>query len=146
MTPPDDPDDGQILHASCIAVGTRGLLILGRAGSGKSSLALSLMALGAVLVSDDRTQLHLRDGMLLASAPDRIRGLIEARGIGILRADTMTEAVVSAVIDLDQAETERLPPARQRRILNHDLPLLYGPVTPTLPAALLQYMKGGRSA
>ena len=39
--------DGEILHASCVAVAGRGLLIAGASGSGKSALALDLMAFGA---------------------------------------------------------------------------------------------------
>lgn len=135
-----------ILHASCVAFAGRGLLILGCAGSGKSSLALSLMALGASLVADDRTQLSEDDGAILAWSPPPIRGMIEARGIGILCADTVEQVTLAAVIDLNETETERLPPARTRRLFAQDLPLLHGPLTPTLPAALLQYLKGGRRA
>ena len=68
-----------IVHASCVALGGRGVLILGGSGAGKSGLALQLMAYGAALVSDDRTILSNRDGALQAAAPDTIRGRIEAR-------------------------------------------------------------------
>jgi HPr kinase/phosphorylase len=50
----------EILHASCIALEGRGLLILGPSGAGKSSLAIRMMALGASLVSDDRTLVSVR--------------------------------------------------------------------------------------
>ncbi|MDE3239681.1 MAG: HPr kinase/phosphatase C-terminal domain-containing protein [Paracoccaceae bacterium] len=140
------PGGALTLHASCVAVGPHGLLILGRTGSGKSSLALSLMAHGAILVADDRTEVWEQGGTIRARAPAAIRGVIEARGIGILAADTVDEVALRAVIDLDETETERLPPHRTRRLFQHDLPLLHGPLTPTLPAALLQYLKGGRSA
>ena len=49
-----------ILHATCVAVDGRGLLILGPSGSGKSALALQLIALGAQLVADDRTRVSRR--------------------------------------------------------------------------------------
>ena len=39
---------GEILHASSVSVGDQGLLILGKSGAGKSSLALDLIALGAI--------------------------------------------------------------------------------------------------
>lgn len=140
------PDRALTLHASCVAVADRGLLILGSAGSGKSSLALSLMAFGAWLVADDRTEVWEQDGAIRARAPATIRGMIEARGIGILAADARDEVALTAVIDLDETETERLPPNRTRRLFQHDLPLLHGPLTPTLPAAVLQYLKRGRTA
>ena len=51
-----------ILHGSCVAVEGRGVLIVGPSGAGKSSLALALMALGAELVADDRTEVRLENG------------------------------------------------------------------------------------
>ncbi len=48
-----------IVHASCVAFGGAGVLILGPSGSGKSALALALMGLGAALVADDRVLLTL---------------------------------------------------------------------------------------
>ena len=97
--------DGEILHASCVAVAGRGLLIAGASGSGKSALALDLMAFGATLVADDRVCLQRAGAALLASAPPTIAGLIEARGIGLLRARAVTAPVpVAALIDLDRVE------------------------------------------
>jgi len=40
-------------HASCVDFDGKGVLILGASGSGKSSLALACMSLGARLVGDD---------------------------------------------------------------------------------------------
>ena len=52
------PSHGEtIVHASCVARDGRAVLIRGASGSGKSGLALQLMALGAGLVADDRTRL-----------------------------------------------------------------------------------------
>ena len=44
-----------LLHASCVSINGNGVLICGSSGSGKSSLAINLIALGAELVADDRT-------------------------------------------------------------------------------------------
>jgi HPr kinase/phosphorylase len=148
------PVSEQILHASCVAFGGpgvgsgdwRGLLILGAAGSGKSALALGLMALGARLVADDRTHLTRRGGAVMARAPEAIAGLIEARGLGILGAEALDEVALEVVIDLDGPAPERLPPRRTLSLLDCDFPLLHGPASPCLPAALLQYFKGGRQA
>lgn len=60
--------DRTILHASCVALDGRGLLILGPSGSGKSALALELMALGADLVADDRTEIEGQGPDLVAAA------------------------------------------------------------------------------
>ncbi|MDA3887407.1 MAG: serine kinase, partial [Allgaiera sp.] len=69
MGPDSGPEGESILHASCVALDGRGVLILGPSGAGKSGLALQLMALGARLVADDRTRLNPRAGRLIARAP-----------------------------------------------------------------------------
>lgn len=136
----------EIWHASAVALNGQSALILGASGSGKSSLALQLMALGAQLVADDRTCLTSFDGVLTASAPAAISGQIEARGVGILAAETCRQAPVKLVIDLDSAETERLPPHRTKDILGVALPLVLNTPGPHFPAAVLLYLRGGRCA
>ena len=136
--------DKVIVHASCVAVGERGVLIRGRSGSGKSSLALDLMALGAVLVSDDRVLVSRGRQGLIAGAPTPIRGLIEARGVGLLRADTRAEVKISLMVDLDRAETARLPEIHRTELLGQSVVLIYRPDNPHFPAAILQYLKAGR--
>lgn len=134
-----------ILHASCVALAGRGVLILGPSGAGKSALALQLMAYGCTLVSDDRTAVAAEAGMILAAAPARIRGLIEARGVGILAADAVATARVVLAVDLGLPETERLPPRHGRRLLGVNLPVLHRVESAHFPAAILQYLKAGRS-
>lgn len=132
------------IHASAVEIGGQGLLILGPSGTGKSALALALMGLGARLVADDRVILRAEGRHLLADCPSAIRGRIEARGIGILRADPAGPVPVAQVVDLGQAETERLPPFRTTFLLGFELPLVLGPMEPHLPPALMQLMRGGR--
>lgn len=135
----------ETLHASCVALDGKGLLILGPSGSGKSSLALQMMGLGAALVADDRTILsHSGDGALLASAPAPIRGRIEARGVGILGADAVGPVGLAAVVDLGQQETDRLPPLRNISLLGCRMALVLGPLQPHLASALCQLLRGGR--
>jgi len=119
------------------------LLITGASGSGKSSLALQLMALGAGLVADDRVVLEARDGVLTGNAPDAIAGLIEARGMGILRAEPHGPAAIVAVVDCDRTEAERLPPRRFAEVLGIHLPILHKGESAAFPAALMQYLKSG---
>ena len=133
-----------VLHASCVALGGRGVLIFGPAGAGKSALALQLMAFGCDLVSDDRTAVVAQAGSVLAAAPARIRGLIEARGVGILAADAVAAARVALLVDLGQTETERLPPWHSRKLLGVDLPVVHRIESTHFPAAILQYLKAGR--
>lgn len=80
------------LHASAIEVDGRGVLLLGDAGSGKSDLALRLIDRGARLVADDRVDLAREDGRMVMSAPDRLAGLIEVRGLGIFRIDRVARS------------------------------------------------------
>ena len=134
-----------VLHASCVALSGRAVLILGAAGSGKSALALQLMALGCDLVSDDRTAVVAEGAKLIAAAPARIRGLIEARGVGILAADAVAAARIALVVDLDQADTDRLPPLRRHVLLGVALPLLHRIESAHFSAAILQYLKAGRA-
>lgn len=133
-----------IIHASSVAYAGAGVLITGRSGSGKSSLALRMMAVGASLVSDDRTRLQRHGTDLLADAPETIRGQIEARFVGILPAQSAGPMPVRLIVDLDQTETERLPPIRHRVILGCELPVLHNSTTDYFSAALMQYLKGVR--
>lgn len=136
--------DPQLLHASCVAVDGRGMLILGPSGSGKSALALQLMALGAVLVADDRTEVRLENATLIARCPPTIHGLIEARGVGILRAPALAETTLALAVDLGQTETDRLPPRRSLTLFDYPLDLVFGNRSRHFPSALLCYLKGAR--
>ncbi|WP_254216487.1 HPr kinase/phosphorylase [Tabrizicola sp. TH137] len=122
----------------------RGVLIIGPSGSGKSELALALMAHGARLVADDRVTLSLREEALRATCPAAIRGMIEARGLGLLEADPLEEAEVTVVVDLGEPETERLPPRRVVTYLGRTVALVRGGNGPHFPAALLHYVRAGR--
>jgi serine kinase of HPr protein (carbohydrate metabolism regulator) len=99
---------GNPLHASCVVIDGRALLIAGRSGSGKSDLALRLIDRGARLLADDYTQLTAEDGRLIATPPQAIAGKIEVRGVGILDHDHVAEAPVALLLDLDRSP-ERLP-------------------------------------
>lgn len=137
-----------LLHASAVAFKGKAALILGASGSGKSSLALELMALGADLVADDQAELwqdEPRQG-LSVRCPPAIFGLVEARGLGLLRANAAAEAKVTLVVDLDVSETERLPPYRQISLLGQSLPLVHRVDARHFPAALMQYLRSGRGA
>lgn len=134
------PHPDSTIHATCVAVRGRAVLIRGASGSGKSSLALQLIALGAGLVADDRTCLWRAGGTLLADAPDTIRGRIEARNVGILTVAAVGPSPVCLVVDLDREESDRLPQDRRSQLLGVDLPCLGKANLPHFPAAILLYL------
>ena len=144
MTGPVGPE--LLLHASCVAVHGRGLLILGPSGTGKSALALQMMALGADLVSDDQTLIWAHSNRLLARAPAQLSGLIEARFVGLLNAPAVPQAEVALVIDLAQRETERLPPERKITLCGIACALAYSYEASHLPASFMCYLAHGRRA
>ncbi len=136
----------QTLHASCVAVDGRGVLIIGPSGAGKSALALRLISLGAMLVADDQTAITAENGALIARCPAALAGLIEARGVGILRAPSLPETPVVLVVDLGTPEPDRLPPQRSVTILGLARDLVLGSPSDHFPAAVLCYLRHGRQA
>ena len=96
------------IHASCVALGASGVLLLGKPGAGKSDLALRLIDEGARLVADDRTILFTRRGSVYGKSPDSIRGLMEIRGLGILALPSRAEVKIALVVKLGREDT-RLP-------------------------------------
>jgi HPr kinase/phosphorylase len=91
------------IHASCAAREGHGVLLLGPPGSGKSDLLLRLFDYGFVLVADDRVD--IRDG--IARAPAALAGLLEVRGLGLMRLTHDPQAPVSLAVTLGRGE--RLP-------------------------------------
>ncbi|TFI58205.1 aldolase [Sphingomonas parva] len=112
-----------LVHASCVAIGGRAVLIAGASGRGKSDLAIRLIDRGARLVSDDYTLLAANGPRLIATPPDRIAGKIELRGVGIVELEPLRGVPVCLVVDLD-LPVERLPDAGTRTIAGLDLPLI----------------------
>jgi len=105
-----------------VLVGARAALIRGPSGSGKSWLALELIAAArtgllpfARLVGDDRVHLEVAGGRLLARSAEALAGLIEVRGTGPLRVPYEPSAVVGFVVDLAAADASRLPDDAERR-------------------------------
>jgi len=133
-------------HASCVAYADRGLLIFGPSGSGKSSLALTLMAYGAVLVADDRVELRDQGDRITACAPKPLQGLIEARGLGLIKSDFRDQVYVDVCVNMQKIEHQRLPDFRTMEICGHSIPCYYKNETSSFAPALLQLLKAGRYA
>jgi HPr kinase/phosphorylase len=110
------------IHASAVLVGRHAVLIRGPSGSGKSRLALDLIEMartGALaftrLVADDRVLLEVSHGRLVVRPPTALAGLIEMRGLGLMRLMHEESAVVGLVVDLAAADAERMPEPAARR-------------------------------
>ncbi|NVO24525.1 serine kinase [Donghicola sp. B5-SW-15] len=132
-----------MVHASTVMAHGSAVVLFGPSGAGKSGLALEMMALGARLVADDRTILTRDGDRLIATCPDTIRGRIEARGVGILRADPVGSAPVTLFVDMQTPEVDRLPPRRVVTVFGLHIPLLQKVERGYFAAALMQYLSKG---
>jgi serine kinase of HPr protein (carbohydrate metabolism regulator) len=127
-----------LIHASCVAIGGRAVLLAGRSGAGKSDLALRLVDRGALLVSDDYTELRRSGNRLLARAPAAIAGRIEVRGVGIVDMEPAADVPVCLHADLDR-RPERLPEAATIRLAGLDVPdIALSALEPSAPLKLEQ--------
>jgi serine kinase of HPr protein (carbohydrate metabolism regulator) len=110
---PTDTGVAGTIHATAVAIGEQGILIRGPSGSGKSRLALALIESGeprATMIADDRVILTARDGILFASVPETIAGLLEVRGLGIIRRPFASPVAIRLCVDLvSLADAPRMP-------------------------------------
>jgi serine kinase of HPr protein (carbohydrate metabolism regulator) len=127
-----------LLHATTVAIGGRAVLLRGPSGSGKSDLALRLIDAGARLVADDRSELRRDGALILVRAPAAIGGLIEVRGVGILRLDATPVARLALIADLVAPErVERLPEPSSETIFGIAIPTVrIAPLEASAPAKL----------
>jgi serine kinase of HPr protein (carbohydrate metabolism regulator) len=135
---------GATVHASAVLVGARAVLIRGPSGAGKSRLAWELIEAargGAVafarLVGDDRVHIQAAGARLLVRPNAALAGLIELRGVGILRRDHEACAVVGLVVDLAATDAERLPERSEIVVEGVTIPrLAVAPAVAALPLVL----------
>lgn len=121
-------------HASVVVAGDRGILVRGRSGAGKTTLALALVrhcrACGvfARLVADDQVYLRAAGERVVATVPAPIAGLAEAFGTGPAAVDHEASSVVDLVVSL-------VEPARAPRLFEGTVELLPGLALPCLELA-----------
>lgn len=119
-------DETTTLAGTTVARNGFAALIRGASGCGKSDLALRAIstpiqlpneqrdvaarqAEAFQLVSDDQTQVARHGLELLTRAPDAINGLLEVRGIGIIRVAAAQDVPLVLVVDLVAGPVERMP-------------------------------------
>jgi HPr kinase/phosphorylase len=117
------------LHATAVIHGESGVLVLGPSGSGKSALALALLAhasaMGAfsALIGDDRIFVRNAHSRLISRGAANMAGVIERRSAGLMTVRHEPAAVVRLVVEL--CERGR----RWPRMPNDDDGLVVGEVT-----------------
>lgn len=113
-----------IAHAGLIARRAggpwRGVLIEGPSGAGKSDLALRCLEAGFRLVADDRVVLWASGGRLFGRAPETLCGLIEVRGLDVMRVEALPLCEVVLVAQL--GKPDRMPEPREVERLGVRLP------------------------
>ena len=115
-----------LMHATCVAIGRCGVLLLGPPGAGKSDLALRLIDQPgsgisgelklATLVADDQVVVTRQGDALVARAPAPLAGKLEIRGLGIAPAKFAESAKLALAVRLAPSSTiERLPAIDMQR-------------------------------
>lgn len=125
------------VHGTAIVLGTTGFLITGPSGIGKSRTALACISAArqmghfAALIADDRVDLSLEGGRIIARCPVSIRGLIEIRGAGIATIDTVSAAAMDwAILPVDAPFEPRVQPENEELALpvGGSLPIVRVPI------------------
>ncbi|WP_428684241.1 HPr kinase/phosphorylase [Sphingopyxis sp.] len=124
MFPSRTKPEIQNIHASCVAAGSGGVLILGNPGQGKSDLALRLIDRGARLVADDRCDIWYDRERLWCRPPEILAGKLEVRGIGIVDKSWTAPVPLALAVRLTD-RYDRMPSVNQvETVAGHPLPAL----------------------
>jgi HPr kinase/phosphorylase len=89
------------LHGTAVSIAGEGVLIIGASGSGKSDMALRLIDRGAVLICDDRVIIDSNAGQPALYTAPNIEGLIEIRGLAIVKVPFENGVNLRLVINLE---------------------------------------------
>ena len=112
-------------YATAVTYCGFGVLIRGPSGSGKSDLALRLIDDGAGLIADDQVVIKSVGQKLFLSPPDSLPGLIEVRGIGVIKIAYVRDIRLCLIIELDPSnEIQRIPTIEEELIKNIPVPVI----------------------
>ncbi len=129
-----------LVHGGCAVRAGWGVLLLGPPGAGKSDLLLRLLDVGWSLVADDQVEIMAGAGnTLVASAPPALSGMLELRGVGVLRDVPVTpQAQLRLVARLVPREAvPRLPAPDRWHHAGHAIPAFaLDPFATSAPAKL----------
>ena len=106
------------VHGTAIALEDKGVLIIGPSGSGKSDLALRLIDSGATLISDDLTICQRRNDEIILFPHKKINGLIEVRGVGIIKVPYIKDVKLKMIVQLIEKQPDRIPVKEEKDFLN----------------------------
>ncbi|MEO1489534.1 MAG: serine kinase [Pseudomonadota bacterium] len=132
----DTPE--QLVQACAVAIEGRAILLEGPPGIGKSSLILSLIDRGAELIGDDGARLTREADQVIVSPPPNIEGLLEIRGVGLIKLPVCQGAPLALILSLvEEGHAERLPSMLvSRDIFGVPIPIL--PFVPGTKAPALR--------
>jgi HPr kinase/phosphorylase len=108
----------KIVHGTAIALEDKGVLLIGPSGSGKSDLALRLIDSGATLISDDQIICERRNDEIFLFPHKKINGLIEVRGVGIIKVPYIENVKLKMIVQLINEQPERIPVKEEKNFLN----------------------------
>lgn len=127
-----------LLHASAVALDGAAIMLRGPSGSGKSTICLALIEhYGAQLIADDRlyADTDTDTDTVMLRPHDGLAGLIEMRGLGVLRMAHLPTARLALVVELIAADAvPRIAPMATTEIAGCAIALLrlhgHDPYTP----------------
>lgn len=117
-------DNSKIIHASSVDINGKGVVILGKSGTGKSNLAIKLISMGAKLISDDQTHFRLKENKIIISKPETTPNFIEARGIGLIEVPFVVSAKLFCFVKITNLELKRLPNAKKKHCFGKKIKMM----------------------
>ena len=127
-----EDQESVILQATGVAINGYALLLEGKPGAGKSSLALALIERGGTLIGDDGVVVRRQGSSQICPPivcpPPNIEGLLEVHGVGLLKVEIADPAPLAMILKLlsdVEPDPPRLPETvAMREVLGCPIPVL----------------------
>ncbi|QHX36317.1 HPr(Ser) kinase/phosphatase [Spiroplasma sp. BIUS-1] len=131
------------VHASCINIFGKGVLLIGESGIGKSEITLDLVKANHLFVGDDRIVITKKSNELYGKSHEILKNLVEVRGIGIVDVSQtngyqviLEKTKIDLVIELTQFKKNGIDDSERLgntfagyEILGVDIPYIKIPVS-----------------